>query len=86
LIARKLKVNTEVNKVFQSATLFIIKNLKVNINVNAETIGALNGVEPWKIIIFFSKMAGLDWTYLDWAGLATPTLFVSFPPGRGEGA
>jgi hypothetical protein len=34
LIASKLKVNTEVNKLFQSVTSFIVNDLKVNINVN----------------------------------------------------
>jgi hypothetical protein len=37
-MASNLMVNTEVNKFFQSITLFIINNLKVNINDNVETV------------------------------------------------
>jgi hypothetical protein len=49
-MASDLKVNTEVNNRFQSATSFIINNLKSNINDNVET------VEPelrWGKNIFF---------------------------------
>jgi hypothetical protein len=49
LIASNLKVNTEVNKLFQISTSFIINNLKVNIDDNEEwqLFYALWAWRPW---------------------------------------
>jgi hypothetical protein len=58
LIASKLNVNIEVNKLFQSVTPLIINNLKSNIIVNVRTVAALNEERGGKNN-FFLKPAGL---------------------------